>query len=379
MPLPDVILLNGASCAGKTSIAKAIQQLTWEPMLRMGVDDFVPLLSSRYLGHRDGVQFVPQADGSVPMRIGAVGMRVLEAFHSAVRGAVTSGICVIAEDVMLDPRLLPHWLTVLQGRDVFFVGVKCSLAELERRERSQPERAQGHARTTFESVHAHAEYDLVVDTTSTSSEACAQQILAAIAARAGRSTFDRLAVGKPAKSVERAMQTAVVAYPDVPEGDRTWIEGIRKKHDPQSNVIAAHFTLVFPADIGAAAVAEHVALVLANVRQVPFVLTRAVAVRHDQRRGGQVFLVPSEGAKEIRALHERLYTGPLEPHVRRDISFTPHLTVAASDSFEQCEAVARSLNNQQRTVAGRIVRLDIIESLPTSVRTLSTVELGRAT
>jgi 2'-5' RNA ligase len=65
--------------------------------------------------------------------------------------------------------------------------------------------------------------------------------------------------------------------------------------------------------------------------------------------------------------------------LRREIPFTPHLTVAASDSFEQCEVVARSLNNQQRTVAGRIVRLDIIESLPNSVRTLSTVDLGRAT
>jgi 2'-5' RNA ligase len=174
------------------------------------------------------------------------------------------------------------------------------------------------------------------------------------------------------------IQTAIVAYPEISEPDRAWIEGIRSVHDPLSNVIAAHFTLVFPADIAAGVVAEHAAVALADFRRVRFVLTRAVAVRAFQGRGGHAFLIPTEGARDITALHDSLYAGPLEPHWRRDIPFVPHLTVGAHESFEECEAVARSLNNQQRTVAGRIERLDIIESQADRVRTIATVDLGQA-
>jgi chloramphenicol 3-O phosphotransferase len=43
-----VVILNGASSAGKTSIAKALQSVSAYPFLRLSVDDFLNMLPERH-------------------------------------------------------------------------------------------------------------------------------------------------------------------------------------------------------------------------------------------------------------------------------------------------------------------------------------------
>ena len=40
-----------------------------------------------------------------------------------------------------------------------------------------------------------------------------------------------------------------------------------------------------------------------------------------------MYLVPDLGRGEITALHDRLYTGPMAPHLRRDTHFVAHMTI----------------------------------------------------
>jgi chloramphenicol 3-O phosphotransferase len=63
------------------------------------------------------------------------------------------------------------------------VGVRCDLAELQRREKARGDRGVGQALWQHERVHALGPYDLEVDTTATPPEACAEAILQALAAR----------------------------------------------------------------------------------------------------------------------------------------------------------------------------------------------------
>jgi chloramphenicol 3-O-phosphotransferase len=44
-----LIVLNGTSSSGKTSIAQALQDLLTEPYLQAGIDKFIFMLPSRYL------------------------------------------------------------------------------------------------------------------------------------------------------------------------------------------------------------------------------------------------------------------------------------------------------------------------------------------
>ena len=53
----------------------------------------------------------------------------------------------------------------LAEQDVFFVGLRCELGELERRERARGDRRIGDARRDHASVHRYGRYDLEVDGT----------------------------------------------------------------------------------------------------------------------------------------------------------------------------------------------------------------------
>jgi chloramphenicol 3-O phosphotransferase len=75
---------------------------------------------------------------------------------------------------------------------VFFVGVHCAEEELIFRERARRDRPLGSAVGAMKRVHAHAIYDLEIDTTTVPSSALSAQIIAALETRSGPSAFERL-------------------------------------------------------------------------------------------------------------------------------------------------------------------------------------------
>lgn len=156
-------------------------------------------------------------------------------------------------------------------------------------------------------------------------------------------------------------QVAIVSYPVLGVADRRWVESIRANHDPQAADLAAHFTLVFPADVAPGDLAVEVAAAAGSAAPIPFVIRCAKAVRDAFGRGGRVFLVPHEGADEITTLHDRLYSGVLRPHLREDIPFVPHITVAAGRDLGWCEAIAAELNRDPRTMAGVLESLELVD------------------
>ena len=122
---------------------------------------------------------------------------------------------------------------------------------------------------------------------------------------------------------------AVVTFPLLDADDRQWIESIRAKHDPEAKRIAAHFTLVFPAVMPARATEAHLTRVAHSTEPIRFVLRRAAVAPDALGSGGHVFLIPEDGRDALAGLHDRLYDGVLQPHSRRNTTFTPHITVAA--------------------------------------------------
>lgn len=165
----------------------------------------------------------------------------------------------------------------------------------------------------------------------------------------------------------RVPSIAVVAYPVLAPDDARWIEAVRAAHDPNHQRLRAHVTLVFPVE--AAGLEAHVAAIAASVAPIRFVLREVRAVRdHATGAGGHVFLVPDEGAAAITALHDRLYTGPLAPHLRADLPFIPHVTIAANRDFGACERLAAQLRVEIR---GELHAIDVLELGAGDVRTLA--------
>jgi chloramphenicol 3-O phosphotransferase len=195
MKLPDVILLNGTSSSGKSALTGMLQARL--PFIRMGIDDFIweRVPASWFDAVRLFLSGPRQRAASV--EYAGEPAKLFRAFHRAVRTCVAEGIGVVVDDAIVTRALLDDWIAALEGIDVFFVGVHCAAEELVLREWARRDRTPGTAVSVMKSVHAHAIYDLEIDSTATPSSALAAQIIAALETRTGPSAFERMRAGAP--------------------------------------------------------------------------------------------------------------------------------------------------------------------------------------
>ncbi|HEX2863775.1 MAG TPA: hypothetical protein VHN99_04350 [Deinococcales bacterium] len=177
-----VILLNGASSAGKSTLGRAIQAGADRPFLRFSPD--LILFGGQVLPARR------QPEGPFSWR--EMRPKVFEGYWRCLPALAGAGNDLIADLVLETPGQLRRLVEVLHGLDVFFVGVHCPLPELERRERQRGDRGTGDARRDFETTHTFAPYDLEVDSTRPA-ELVAAAVLRAWRERERPSVFERLA------------------------------------------------------------------------------------------------------------------------------------------------------------------------------------------
>ncbi len=176
---PQVIVLNGTSSSGKTSIARCLQALLPEPWLTMGVDSLVTAMPPALLGLEAGLVFAP--DGQIMV---GPAMRTLQAAWSqGVAAMARAGVGIILDVVFLDGAVgQQRWRGVLSDLRVLWVGVRCDSPVAAAREAARGDRVQGMAAAQAALVHRGVNYDLAIDTTHASSEDCAQCIVDRIAA-----------------------------------------------------------------------------------------------------------------------------------------------------------------------------------------------------
>ena len=194
---PDIVLVNGPSSAGKTTLCRALQAAIAEPYLVTGFDDFIFMAAPRYYrgadtGRQDahdaatalGVEMVataaPGAPPCVEARFGPVFRRLIDSMAPAVRTLVDGSNRVIFDTVLHDAAMAESCRRAFAGLDVFAVGVTCPLDILEARERARGDRVLGRARGLAIVVHGFLDYDVTVDTGAQSPAAAAAEVLAAL-------------------------------------------------------------------------------------------------------------------------------------------------------------------------------------------------------
>ncbi|MEZ4667225.1 MAG: AAA family ATPase [Anaerolineae bacterium] len=177
----NIILLNGASSAGKSSIVKALQNLLEEPYLEAGIDKFLFMLPKAYLNQaalwHQVIGYEKDESGALLPKVGPRGHQLMSGMHHAIAGMARQGNHVIADHVLLHPSWLDEWLNVWHELRVLFVGIYCPPDILEQRERDRKDRTIGQARGQAKVVHQNCEYDLLLDTSMLSTDECAAQIL----------------------------------------------------------------------------------------------------------------------------------------------------------------------------------------------------------
>ncbi len=183
-----IVFLNGTSSAGKTTLAKALQESLDEPYLCMGIDHFLPSVPPRLFVYTDDENH-PAVEGwlllfrdgklvEVP-QLGSTALHLFQGMYAALGALADTGINVIFDDVIYNPHVLQSAVDELSERNVLFIGVRCPLEVVIRREQERGDRAGGAA-LFHPLVHAHSVYDVEVDTSLHSAQECAAQIKSAI-------------------------------------------------------------------------------------------------------------------------------------------------------------------------------------------------------
>ena len=199
-----IVLLNGSSSAGKTTLAITLQQLLPEPFHHIALDQFRDGFPGRYRGFNSpegtpgasGLNVVPVAttDGAVTeVRFGAHGKQVLRGMRRAIAAFAREGNNVIIDDLMFEPEFLADYVDVLAEFYVLFVGVRCSIDVVNARESRRPGRFPGTATSHFHVVHRGALYDIEVDTSTASPYVCARHIVERLASPERPRAFAELA------------------------------------------------------------------------------------------------------------------------------------------------------------------------------------------
>ncbi|MFJ7247256.1 chloramphenicol phosphotransferase CPT [Kitasatospora sp. NPDC098652] len=176
-----VIVLNGGSSSGKSSIARRLQELLPEPWLHLGADTMVDALPPWLLGGDGGIGGLEDGDGTVA--VGPVFTRLDAAWSVGVAAMARAGAPVLVDEVFLGGAASQQrWRTALEGLDVLWVGVRCDPAVAAAREAARGDRVAGMAAAQASMVHEGVAYDLVVDTSRASVADCADDVLARVTA-----------------------------------------------------------------------------------------------------------------------------------------------------------------------------------------------------
>lgn len=177
-----IILLNGASSSGKSTLARGLQAALDGPWWHYSIDHLV------------AAQILPRervAAGDFAWR--DLRAAFFDGFHRSLPAFAEAGNNLIVEHIVENAAFRARLLALLGHLDVFVVGVHCSLDELERREIARGDRTIGEARADFETTHTFCTYDVEIDSTAPL-DANVAAAIAAWRTRTWPSAFDRMAV-----------------------------------------------------------------------------------------------------------------------------------------------------------------------------------------
>lgn len=200
----QIVILNGTPRSGKSSIVAAIQDTFDGVWMNVGVDRYMQMTPARY---QPGIGLRP---GGERPDLEPVVSLLYRAMYDSIAAHSQVGLNVVVDvghhDAYAVPRgILPCCARRLSGLPVLFVGLRCPIEIIMQRRRDTGWNAGWSAdaavpppvRLWQQAVHSPGIYDLEIDTSVLSPEACAAVIRQHLADGRPTSAFQRLATMAP--------------------------------------------------------------------------------------------------------------------------------------------------------------------------------------
>lgn len=185
-----VIILNGPSASGKSSIQKEVQKLTMPNLwVKVGIDNLfdqpMPDITPKnmeFWQSENPIRWVSshkdEEDNSViTLHVGEQGEKVAYAMNSAILAYAENGCNVIVDYIAYKKAWLDDLRKKLSKIKTIYVAVDIPLNSLEEREKSRGTSPEGHARSHYSYVYQALTYDLRVNSKDDTASEIAHKIL----------------------------------------------------------------------------------------------------------------------------------------------------------------------------------------------------------
>lgn len=184
-----VIILNGPSGSGKSSIQKEFQNIMMPDLwIKTGIDTLfdapMPNITPenmQYWQMPNPIRWVQtsqdaQGNNVITLFVGQQGEKVAYAMNSAIAAYAKNGCNVIVDYIAYNQDWLNDLQAKLKGFKTFYIAVEIPLEILEEREAARGTSPKGHARSHYSSVYGDIKYDLIVNSAQNSALEIAHQI-----------------------------------------------------------------------------------------------------------------------------------------------------------------------------------------------------------
>ncbi|WP_145141365.1 chloramphenicol phosphotransferase CPT family protein [Paenibacillus sp. Y412MC10] len=185
-----IVLLNGTSSAGKTSISRELTNQKEILFHHLSIDDFYHNYNNFINNKFPDLKPVRKLDDEVIGQI--IFDPIISMYYATIKLFSEMGLNVIVDTVIENDKWFNDYLDVLFDYPTLFVGVICSKEELARREQIRGDRKIGLAASQFDKVYSFNEYDLEVNTEELSPTECAENILNFIKSDQDYAAFKKL-------------------------------------------------------------------------------------------------------------------------------------------------------------------------------------------
>jgi chloramphenicol 3-O phosphotransferase len=184
-----VIVLNGPSSSGKSSIQKEFQKLCMPSLwIKVGIDNLfdsvMPEITSENMNFwqsKNPIRWVEKSKDSlekdiVTLFVGTEGEKVVSAMNSCIASYAKNGCNVIVDYIAYEEKWLKNLETKLKKIKTYYIAVRIPIKILEKREASRGTSPKGHARSHYFTVYGNKKYDLNVNSNQNSAKEIALQI-----------------------------------------------------------------------------------------------------------------------------------------------------------------------------------------------------------
>ncbi len=184
-----VIILNGPSGSGKSSIQKEFQYLMMPNLwIKTGIDTLfdapMPTITPENMSFwqsPNSIRWVEtsqddQGNNVITLFVGEQGEKVAYAMNSAIAAYANNGCSVIVDYIAYKPEWFVDLQNQLKNIKTYYVAVEIPLEVLEQREAARGTSPQGHARSHYFTVYGDTKYDLRVNSATHTAKEIAQQL-----------------------------------------------------------------------------------------------------------------------------------------------------------------------------------------------------------